>query len=333
MTKGTKVFRIIISILLALTILWGAFCTLVFVLFIDRYALKEKYGFSVAGVDVTFSTADDVLGDGTVTYDAYNNVLTLENAVIECEGTAIYSRIDLMIRLVGENKIAVSGESITGIYASNYQLSKDLTFFGDGSLTIDYVGTCTDAMGIHGKNIRTESDITINMPNCTNIVNGLYCESTLAVSKGATVTVNNGAGKYSTAVKARDNLHVENGSSLIVNAAAGTTDVCKGLSVGGVLMIWDDSTVKVTVDDSTAKAGECINAAGLVSLGKGASLTASSKSAYAIECSGAMELNPGSTVTASTEGEGTDLFCYGAIVDYGGTINGEAEVLGDIHRK
>ena len=86
MTKGTKIFRIIISILLAITMLISAF----FAFFFCLYFAKDPYGIYVAGVAVNRDNDDDILGDGTVYYDESNNVLTFNNATIECEGTVVY---------------------------------------------------------------------------------------------------------------------------------------------------------------------------------------------------------------------------------------------------
>ena len=49
MTKGTKIFRIIISVLLALTMLISAFFAVVFCL----YFAKEPYGIYVSGIAIT----------------------------------------------------------------------------------------------------------------------------------------------------------------------------------------------------------------------------------------------------------------------------------------
>ena len=42
---------------------------------------EDKYPY-IAGTQITDATADDVLGDGTVSYDPEKNVLTLNNATI-----------------------------------------------------------------------------------------------------------------------------------------------------------------------------------------------------------------------------------------------------------
>ena len=74
--------------------------------------LLQDYGLSVAGVDVTSANAADVLGDGTVSYDADTQTLVLDNAVIDCQQDeddnskgAILFNGDLNIELIGENLI------------------------------------------------------------------------------------------------------------------------------------------------------------------------------------------------------------------------------------
>ena len=171
------------------------------------------------------------------------------------------------------------------------------------------------------------------MPNCSNIANGIYSDGSITLSGGAAVTVNNGGGKYCTAVKARNNVDIEHGSTLNVAVSSGSADICRGLTVGGSLVVWDGASLNVSVDDEAAKMSECISVPGLLRVRDNAKVTASAKKAYGIECYGSMELNPESNVFASSEGEGADLFCCGAIVNYGATVNGEVEALGGVHSK
>lgn len=71
------------------------------------------YDLWVAGVQVTSANAEDICGryiDGTVSFDAANNVLTLKNATIDLadvyNGIAVASGIaDLTINLVGDNSV------------------------------------------------------------------------------------------------------------------------------------------------------------------------------------------------------------------------------------
>jgi hypothetical protein len=67
MTKETKIFRIIICSLLALTIIWSGFLGVA--LLSDRFresVIGEEYDLWITNVRVTSATAEDVLGDGTV---------------------------------------------------------------------------------------------------------------------------------------------------------------------------------------------------------------------------------------------------------------------------
>ena len=100
----------IFSLLLTLALLLG---TAVFTA-IPASAAVHNYGIYVGGIQVNEDNAADVLGDGTVSYDAASNTLTLNGANITEVHTAdiftagIYAEIaDLTIKLVGENRITV----------------------------------------------------------------------------------------------------------------------------------------------------------------------------------------------------------------------------------
>ena len=93
MTKGTKIFRITICALLALTIIQSAFCGI----FLIAFGRTNNCNILIAVESVTKTNADDILGDGTVYYDVYNNILTFNNAAIESEDWSVYSNIDLNI--------------------------------------------------------------------------------------------------------------------------------------------------------------------------------------------------------------------------------------------
>ena len=71
MTRGTKIFRIIICVLLALTMLWSAVWGSAFILLGKNLALTAVYDIYVAGKLVNAFNADDILGDGTVYYDSF----------------------------------------------------------------------------------------------------------------------------------------------------------------------------------------------------------------------------------------------------------------------
>ena len=337
MTKGTKIFRIILCVLLGITVLWTAFVSYAFFSFVNedvdrRYT--ERYGLYVGGVDVTYGNAHDILGDGTASYDVKTNKLTLNNATIEYNYNPIQADHDLRIELVGENKlICKDKENINAIYASNGILRKDISIDGDGTLEISFVNVTGSGTGIVAEDLWIGADVTITTPDGVDIANGIVCTSNLTLRNEATVTVRNGSARSSTAVSVRNNAIIEAGSTLDISAAPGSTGACNGLGVGGNLNLAKNSSLTVSVDDETAETSACVSVSSNVSVGRGASVTLSSKKAYGIDCSGSVELREGATVTANTAAEGADVYCNGALVNDGGTVQGEVNALGGIHNK
>ena len=335
MTTGTKIFRITISILLALTMLWSIFVGLGLYAFGTRLIHTDDYGIWVSGISVERTNKGDILGDGTVSYDAGNNVLTFNNATIEYEDTVVYSTIDLHIQLIGENKIICTDEEYgIGIYAGDSRLNKDLAILGDGSLTIEFPNAGGEAAGISAANLTIESDLTVTTPNCETSANGIVCNSSLMVVNKATVTVNNGAAtKFSSAVRVRGNAFFEEGTTLKTSTNPGTTGICKGLTVNGDLFLGKNTTIEVSIDDSTTDQGECIRVSGLMEIGRDSTVTASAKNASAIECLGTIEANKGATVSAASENNNADVFCSGAVVNYGAEINAEIDAIGGVNNR
>ena len=334
MTKGTKAFRITISILLALSIIGGALMTVIFMFFATNYVHRDDYGIWVAGVLVTRENHEDILGNGKVIYNPSSNTLIFENAVIETHGAVIQSEIDLRIKLIGENKfVCTGGDYIPAIYAADYSLDKDLSFEGDGSLTLEIQNVTSNVQGIVAGNLIVSADITITTPDCQNVVNGIVCGASLLVTSNTSVTVNNGAGAGSTGVRVLGNAFFEEGSVLNVSVNPGAVDTCRGLSVNGDLIMGKDVSLTVSVDDESAKVGECVRVTGLLEVGFGATLTASAKKNHAIECYGSILAKESSTVSATTAGEASDIFCCGAVINYGATVNAEIKTFGGEHNE
>ena len=331
MTKGTKTFRIIICVLLALTMIISAF----FAAFFCLYFSKDPYGIYVAGVSVNRSNEDDILGDGTVRYDSTNKLLTLDNATIESEDTVVYSMIDLHIQLIGENKVVCTNEEYcVGVYAGNYNLNKDLALVGDGSLTIEFPNARGDAAGLSAADLTVGADLTVITPDCENAVNGVICDSSLILVNKATVTVHNGAStKYSSAVRVRGNALLEEGTAINISTNPGTSGMCKGLSVSGDLVLGKDTSLDVSIDDGATDLGECIRVSGLMEIGNGATVTASAKNAPAIECFGSIEANKDATISAVSAQNDAGIFCSGAVVNRGAKIDGEMDAVGGIHNR
>ena len=107
-----------------------------------KIADKDDSGATV-GVLITEENCTDVLGDGTVSFDPTTSTLTLNGYKYEGEGCnfeggylVVTAEIEesLTIKLIGENKIDISG-----VYGSGFVIlgDGDVRFIGDGSLTID----------------------------------------------------------------------------------------------------------------------------------------------------------------------------------------------------
>jgi hypothetical protein len=238
--------------------LCSAFFAVLFCLYISKEVMQEEYGIYVAGVSVTRSNEDDVLGDGTVYYDSTNKILTLDNATLASADTVVYSLIDLHIQLIGENKVVCTNEEYcVGIYAGNYSLNKDLALVGDGSLTIEFPNARMDVAGLSAADLIVGADLTVITPDCENAVNGIVCDSSLILVNKATVTVHNGASTmYSSAVRVRGNAFMEEGTRINATVKSGTSGICKGLTVNGDLVLGKDAAIDVSIDDGATFDGE-----------------------------------------------------------------------------
>ena len=62
-------------------------------------------------------------------------------------------------------------------------------------------------------------------------------------------------------------------------------------------------------------------------------MTASAKNAPAIECLGTIEANKGVTVSAASENNDADIFCSGAVINYGAEINAEMYAIGGVRSR
>ena len=315
MTKRTKVFKIILYILLTLAVVFSTFFSFLFFV----YFAKDPYGIYVAGIEVNRDNNEDVLGDGTVYYDGNNNILTFNNATIEYEDTVVYSKIDLHIQLIGENKFICTNEGYgIGVYAGDYNLYKDLAIIGDGSLTIEIPNASDEAVGLVASNLIVATDLTVITSDCEKMVNGIVCSSSLILGSKATVIVNNGAAtQYSSAVRVRGNAFLEEGTTLKTSTNSGTAEICKGFTVSGDLFLGKDTTLEVSIDDGATDQGECIRVSGLMEIGIGSSVTATAKNTYAIECFGTIEANKDAVISANSDNNDVDIFCSGKVLNYG----------------
>ena len=117
----------------------------------------SAYKIWVGGVQISPENAYDVLGDGTVSYDAADSTLTLNNARIigtkasysNDEMIGIESHVDLQLNLLGENTITVPGGQtyVQGILLCDddgIQNNTKLTVKGPGKLDISVGASATN---------------------------------------------------------------------------------------------------------------------------------------------------------------------------------------------
>lgn len=106
--------------------------TLLALLAIAMQASALTYSLWVAGIQVTSDNSSDILGDGTVSYSAFNNRLTFNNATINVADYCVKNYKDgLTIRFIGTNKLTSSND--LAIYSDT---EGELTLTGTGSVSL-----------------------------------------------------------------------------------------------------------------------------------------------------------------------------------------------------
>ena len=96
----------------------------------------EAYDITVAGIGITNHNMDDVLGDGTVSFDPETNTLKLDNVNIDTTKDIglLAKRADLKVNLIGENSIRTS--EVPAVLFRKATEEGPVTFLGGGSLNV-----------------------------------------------------------------------------------------------------------------------------------------------------------------------------------------------------
>lgn len=190
---------------------------------------EEPFNLWVNGVEVTTDNADDVLGDGTVSYDASTNTLTLNGAhltgVDEATSSVIYSSkpAELTVEVKGNNTISNEKETATGIWAPYGSLH--LT--GTGSLKVEAEGSAVASNGV------TIDSGTFNLTSVAT-GNSIYADRDAIVINGtANVTAKGCYGIVG-------NSNVTISGSAVVDSTS--TDNC-GIFAAGTLTISENAAV------------------------------------------------------------------------------------------
>ncbi len=292
-----------VGLFLAVCLLFG---------FLPQAAMAEEFGVYVCGVQVTTENANDVLSDGTVSYDSGTNTLTLNGANLSYEGHAINSANDLTIELVGNNTVSIEKNS-SQIYAS-----KALTIKGSGSLDVTgKTGT------IFAGGLLTIDGATVTSTTLTEWYGGIESNTGIEIKNNANVEVKtdgglgfqclNGVGginPYITISDSRVSLDV--GDAWAMGAASDITitnseidaksdGVVIGSDFGDIII----SGGTVTAVSNGSESNAIYAADGIVSISNGADITAktTSESSYpAIYGNDGVTIS-GSEVTAESAGD------------------------------
>ena len=130
----------------------------------------ELYSFPVwvAENQITGENMEDILGDGTASYDEATNTLTLNGFTYDGEEAGVYSEIPLNIVLVGENTIT---SGYDGFWFNI--VCGAITISGTGSLTMDSADECIDVDALGDVDLTIGGSVTINMIN-ENDQEGIY---------------------------------------------------------------------------------------------------------------------------------------------------------------
>lgn len=212
----------------------GLLALMGFMLFPVTAASQEAdlgpYSLNILGKAVTDDNKDDILGDGSgsVSFDPDTRTLTLTNATIQDEkiGTAISSKKDLIVRVVGENTIHVPGTKLPSGYEVDRVAitAKGLVFEGDGAVDI------STAKGQVVKKSHAivvgEGGVVINGPTVSARSGGLRYGGARGVLSAGTVIINNGALKAESKMSTQGCIAIESGDSVIING--GTVEAIGG---------------------------------------------------------------------------------------------------------
>ena len=209
------------------------------------WAADGEYNIWVDGARVTDANAADVLGDGTVSYDAESNTLTLNGAMLTEYAEDGYGVIDswndLTIEIIGENTITAKG-------AAAVNCDNDVVFCGDGTLKASTTGSdgysviCADTLTFESGVYELESD---------------YGSVVYAFDGGVEITGTASVDAYSydnAAIVAVDDYGGEAGISISGSARVeASSDTWLGICAYGELSISGSAEVSaITGSDQTA---------------------------------------------------------------------------------
>ena len=193
--------------------------------------IADKDGSTTVGVEITTENYEDVLGDGTVSYNPTTNTLTLNNYVYNGEGVYFEEQeafFCLMadvptegfnIVLVGDNEISVSGNGSAGMMFFKGE-GDDLTIKGNGSLTINAVMYGIALQADNGRLKIEDGDIDITITGTMSV--GIQAADFVMMDADLKITT----AMLGIAAYSEDGICINGGSLEIGTAMVGYAFVC-----------------------------------------------------------------------------------------------------------
>jgi|GEM_PF-7028447 len=219
------------------------------------------YNLLVGGTQVTSANADDVFGDGKVSYDPIKNILTLNN--YSCSGLSDYSAViyyddsgTLELVLNGENTIQGADQ-----YLHSYGIQAEggsIKISGDGKLTaIGGNATVGDSYGVYAKNGSIEisgGTVEATGSDAGNNSQGIYAEGSITITGGSLKAIAGEAGNRSCGVYAKDSIEISGGTVEATGGAA-TDDSSYGMYANNGSIKVSGGTVEATGGDVSSVYG------------------------------------------------------------------------------
>ena len=262
------------------------------------------YPLWVGGVQVTSANADDVFDDGTVSYNADTNTLTLNNYIYEGEGhggkVIDYEDNDtLNLVLNGTNSIGYSGKVrsvCVGIYVNN-----SIVISGEGSLAVISGDANLDSYGIYAQNITISGGTVTAVGGKSGEASyGVYCISALTVSGGSLIAIADTA-VFSYGVYV-NSITVDGGSLIGTGGTVNTNGPSNGIFAGGPIDI-NAGVVRATAGTATQSVG--LRSNGIITISGGTveaiGVEAGSMGSYGLWASG-ITISGGETIVQGVTG-------------------------------
>ncbi len=289
-----------------------------------------QYPFWVGGTQVNDENADNVLGDGTVSYDIGTNTLTLRNATITQgthEESAIYSNGNLNIVLEGENTVnavdigiyvygtlAISGSG--SLTANGINIENGDIIISSGTITTSkaYAGITADNVTISGGTVTATGEV-VGITVYENVtINGGEVTATgemVGITAYEDVTINGGevtaTGDEVGIQTYINDITISGGTVTARGSDAGIT-ADENVTINGGEVTATGDTMGIKSDNNVTVSGGTVTAmGGTMGIYAGDSVTISPKSSQQIAVTSGMDKDSATAIYGSPFRRETDI--------------------------